>query len=111
MIKTKSSLWYLTLFANPNVHTTLYPHIYVSKDFYNFSKITQKRILKHEKIHLQQQKDQGLLKFLFLYIFVFPLWYNPWRYTWEYKAYTKSGTSKEQAKEYLSSWHYGWLVK
>ena len=109
MIKTKSWLWWFTLFANPHVTTTLYPHIYVCKDFYSLSQETQKRIIKHETIHLQQQKQHGLIKFLFLYIFVFPLFYNPWRYKWEWEAYTKSGTSKEKTKEYLSSWNYGFL--
>lgn len=69
----------------------------------------QKRIIRHERIHLQQQKEQGSIKFLFLYIFALPLFYNPWRYKWEWEAYTKSGTSKEKAKEYLQSWHYGFL--
>ncbi len=110
MIKTKSSWWWLTLFANPHVHTTLYPHIYVSKEFHTFSKTTQERILKHEKIHLEQQKKQGIFKFLFLYVFAFPLLYNPWRYKWEWEAYTKSGTSEKQTKEYLSSWNYGFLL-
>lgn len=106
MLKQKSFIWYLTIFANPNVTTTIYPNIYLSKNFYNLSKLSQTKIIKHENIHLKQQKNH-LLKYLFLYIFVFPLFYNPWRYKWEYEAYTKSGTSIEQTKKYLSSWHYG----
>lgn len=110
MIKVKSWLWYLTIFANPNNTTTISPHIYVHKDFYSFPKTMQERIIKHEEIHLKQQKKEGLAKFLFLYIFVFPFVYNPWRYQWEYEAYTKSGTSKEQTEKYLSSWNYGFLM-
>lgn len=110
MIKQKSWLWYLTIFASPNVHTTLYPHIYVSKDFNSFHKELQQRIITHENIHLKQQKEHGLMKFLFLYIFVLPFFYNPWRYKWEFEAYTKSGTSKEQTKAYLSSLNYGFLL-
>ncbi|MDP3728375.1 MAG: hypothetical protein Q8R18_02870 [bacterium] len=110
MIKKKSWLWWFTIFANSNVTTTISPHIYVCKNFSTLPKSIQERIIKHEKIHLQQQKEQGLVKFLFLYIFALPLFYNPRRYKWEYEAYTKSGTSEKQAKEYLSSWHYGFLL-
>lgn len=109
MIKKKSWLWYFTILANPKVNTTISPHIYVSKDFDTFPKTFQERILKHEKIHLKQQQEQRILKYLFLYIFIFPILYNPWRYKWEYEAYIKSGTSKENTKKYLSSWHYGFL--
>jgi hypothetical protein len=109
MIKQKSWLWWLTIFANPNVSTGLYPHIYVSKNFYNLSKSSQDRVIKHEEIHLKQQQEYGLCKFLFFYIFCFPFFSNPWRYDWEYEAYTKSGTSVTKTKEYLSSWVYGWL--
>lgn len=109
MIKQKSWLWYFTIFASPKVTTTLYPNIYVSKNFYNLSKESQKRIIKHEEIHLKQQKNQ-LLKYLFLYIFVLPLFYNNWRYKWEYEAYTQSGTSKKLTEKYLHSWRYGFLL-
>ena len=108
MIKQKSWLWCLTIFAHPKTTTTIYPNIYISKNFYRLPKVSQQRILIHENIHLQQQKNQ-LLKYLFLYIFIFPLFYNPWRYKWEYEAYTKSGTSVKQTKKYLSSWQYGFL--
>lgn len=108
MQKQKSWIWWLTVFANPNTTSTIYPNIYLSKNFYNFSKETQNRIIKHEQIHLEQQKN-NLIKYLFLYIFTFPLFYNPWRYNWEYEAYTKSGTSIKKTKEYLSSWNYGFI--
>ena len=110
MLKQKSWLWNLTIFANTNTTTTIYPNIFLSKNFYQLSKKQQNTILKHEKIHLNQQK-QGRLKFLFLYIFCLPFFYNPWRYKWEYEAYTKSGTSKKRTKQLLSSWHYGWLKR
>jgi hypothetical protein len=108
MIKQKSWLWNLTIFANTKTTTTLYPNIYVSKNFNKYSKTIQNKIIKHEEVHLGQQK-QGRLKFYFLYIFCLPFFYNPWRYNWEYESYTKSGTSKTKTKELLSSWHYGWL--
>ena len=109
MIKHKSWLWWLTIFASPNVTTTIYPHIYVSNNFYNFSKTSQNRIIKHENIHLEQQGKVGLIKFLFLYIFCFPILYNSWRYCREYEAYIGSGTSKKKTQEYLKSWQYGWI--
>ena len=109
MLKEKKWYWWLTIFANPNVTTTLSPHIYISKGFSSLSKASQDRILKHEKIHMKQQEEVGKTKFLFLYCFCFPLFYNPWRYKWEYEAYIQSGTSKGKANEYLGSWYYGWL--
>ena len=109
MIKEKKWYWWLTIFANPNVTTTVSPNIYVSNNFYSFTKRTQNKIIKHENIHLEQQEENGLFRFLFLYIFCLPFFYNPWRYKWEYEAYTKSGTSKQKTEEYLSSWYYGWL--
>ncbi|PIN80957.1 hypothetical protein COV16_00070 [Candidatus Woesearchaeota archaeon CG10_big_fil_rev_8_21_14_0_10_34_8] len=109
-IKQKKWYWWLTILANPNMSTTLYPHIYVSKNFYNLSKQNQDRIIKHEKIHLQQQKENGLFKFLFLYCFCFPFFWNKWRFMWEYNAYVNSGTDPEYAKKLLRSWKYGWII-
>jgi hypothetical protein len=110
MIKEKSFWWWFTLFANPNVTTTISPHIYVSTQFKDLSKSNQNLVIKHEEIHLKQQEEKGIFCYLFLYIFCLPLFWNPWRYKWEMEAYTKSGTSKKQAKEYLSSSVYGWLL-
>ena len=110
-IKEKKWYWLLTIFAGPKVHTTIYPHIYVAKGFNNWPEKLKKRIILHEKIHLKQQKEIGLFKYLFLYIFVLPLFWNPWRYQWEMEAYTKSGHSDKKAKEFLSMWNYGWLIK
>ena len=109
MLKEKKWYWWLTIFANPNVTTTIAPHMYLSKGFKNLSSKGQAQILKHERIHLKQQEETGIIKYLFLYTFCFLVFYNPWRYKWEYEAYTKSGTSKKQTKKYLKSWHYGWL--
>ncbi len=108
-IKQKSWLWWATIFANPNSTTTIYPNIYVSKNFYNFSKKYQDSTIKHEKVHLKQQQ-KGLLKFLFLYCLCFPIIYNPWRYNWEYEAYKSEGYSDKRINEILKKWSYGWLI-
>lgn len=110
-IKEKSWIWWLSVFANPNVHTTIYPHIYVIPGFNSWPNKLKERILLHEKIHLEQQKEVGFWKYLFLYIFVLPLFWNPWRYKWEIEAYVKSGHSHEKAREFLRKWNYGWLLK
>jgi hypothetical protein len=109
MIKEKKWYWWLTIFATPIVTTTISPHIYVSQGYKDLSKKGKDIIIKHENIHLQQQEEVGLWKYLFLYCFCLPILWNPWRYEWEYKAYTKTGTSKKQTEEYLSSHYYGWL--
>ena len=109
-IKEKSWIWWFTLFANPKVHTTLFPHIYVAKGFNSWPKELRNRIISHEKIHLRQQREIGLVKYLFLYLLVLPLFWNPWRYNWEFEAYVGSGHSEEKAKEYCAAWNYGWLI-
>jgi len=109
MLKKKSWIWWLTIFANSNVTTTLYPHIYLGKNYYNSNLIEKKRILKHEEIHLKQQRETGILKYLFLYIFILPLFWNKYRFNWEYEAYIQSGTSTKNTLKYLRKWNYGWL--
>jgi hypothetical protein len=111
MIKAKKWYWWFTIFASPTVTTTIYPNIYLSQGFYKLSKRSQNQIIKHEKIHLKQQEDTGLLLYLLLYCLCFPLFYNPWRYKWEIDAYMESGVSIEQAKINLGLWNYGWLKK
>ncbi|MBI5871675.1 hypothetical protein HZB88_01165 [archaeon] len=108
--KRKSRVWHLTIFANPNCTTAIYPHIYLQKNFYELPASLQNRILKHEAVHLSQQKKTGTLKFLFLYIFILPFFYNPYRYKWEYEAYSSTGHKPDYIKKILSSWHYGWLL-
>ncbi|MBS3162500.1 hypothetical protein J4467_01120 [Candidatus Woesearchaeota archaeon] len=109
MLKDKSWVWNLTIFANTDVTTTISPHIYLGKNYYDSNGLIRKRIIKHEEIHLKQQKKVGVLKYLFLYVFVFPLFWNKYRFDWEYEAYINSGTSKQKALEYLKKWNYGWL--
>jgi hypothetical protein len=111
VIKEKSWIWWLTIFASPKVHTTIYPNIYVAKRFNSWPKKLRERIIRHEKVHLRQQQEIGLLKYLFLYIFVLPVLWNPWRYQWEMEAYMNgSGYSIEKAKEYCKGWNYGFLI-
>ncbi len=109
MLKKKSWIWWLTIFANPNATTTIYPDVYLGKNYFELSSVVKKRILKHEEIHLAQQKKIGKWKFLFLYIFVLPLFWNKYRFEWEYEAYVQSGTSVLNTLKYLKKWNYGWL--
>lgn len=109
-IKQKSWIWYLTIFAGPNMTTTIHPYIYVSKNFYNRSKASQDSTIKHEMVHIKQQQDNGLLKFLFLYCFCLIILYNPWRYKWEHEAYKTQGYSEQEIKAKMKKWYYGWLI-
>lgn len=109
-LQTKSLFWYLTVFANPGTTTAIYPRIYLQKNFYLLPKSLQERILKHEAVHLKQQEQTGIFKFLFLYIFILPIFYNPWRYKWEYEAYKSTGHNPSWIKQMLGGWHYGWLL-
>lgn len=105
-IKQKSWVWKLTWpFAHSNF-TTINGIIYYPKDI-----LPNKVVIKHEEIHMKQQQEVGLVKFLLLYLLALPLFYNPWRYKWEYEAYTKgSGYSAELAKAKLKTKTYGWLI-
>ncbi len=110
MIKQKSHWWWLTIFAHPYTSTTICPHIYLTRSYHLQEKEVQEYLILHENVHLKQQKETGLLKFLFLYIFVFPLFWNPYRYKWELEAYQKAGMKKETAKKYTKAWNYGFLL-
>ena len=110
MIKQKSHWWWFTLFAHPYTSTTIYPHIYLTRDYHLKEKKVQVFLIKHENVHLEQQKENGLIKFLFLYIFAFPILWNPYRYKWELEAYQKAGMGKENAKKHIKTWNYGFLL-
>ncbi len=102
--KKKSIWWNLTFPFAHNNYTTIGNTIYYSK--IKPSKI----IIAHEKIHSKQQKQIGIIKFIFLYLFCLPFIYNPWRYKWEFEAYTKgSGYSHSKTNKILKSYLYGWL--
>jgi hypothetical protein len=67
--------------------------------------------IRHESIHMAQQKEVGLIKFMFLYLFCLPCFYNPWRKKWELEAYAKgSGITETAARNLLSTSLYGWLA-
>lgn len=103
--KKKGFIWKLSIFAAHN-YTTIGNTIYYPK-----RPLSEGRTMKHEKIHVLQQKEVGLLKFIFLYILCAPFLYNPWRYKWEYEAF-KYGSQypDEIIKKILHSESYGWLV-
>ena len=109
MLKKKNWVWWLTIFANPNVTTTVYPNIYLGNNYFALNSVAKKRIREHEEIHLKQQKEVGLVKYLCLYILVLPLFWNKYRFNWEYEAYINSGTSISETRKYLKKWNYGWL--
>ena len=74
---------------------TVWPFIFISKE--QVSDLDNLRvILKHEDIHLAQQRRWaiyglgiGLIVWFFLYELCLPIWYNPWRRKWETEAYSK----------------------
>jgi hypothetical protein len=99
----KSWIWKLTgPFAARNL-TTIGHTIYHPKG----EDVTPEE-LAHEMIHVRQQEEVGIVKFLFLYMLCLPLFWNPWRTKWELEAYTKgSGLTAAQAHRLLESWAYG----
>lgn len=103
-MKTKNIFWYLTFPFAHNNYTTIGETIYCPP-----GEVPQE-VINHEKIHIKQQKEVGVVKFLFLYLFCLPFFYNPWRYKWEYEAFTVgSKYSNRRTKQILASYMYGWL--
>lgn len=104
-LKEKSWIWKLTFPFAHNNYTAIGETIYYPKGHYP-TNLT----IEHEKIHLEQQKQVGLVKFLFLYIFALPFLYNPYRFKWEYDAYVRgSKLSHDETMKILKSYRYGWL--
>lgn len=102
----KKWYWKLTFPFAHNNFTTIVNTVYCPK---NVRPSTL--VLRHEEIHSRQQKEIGILRFLFFYLFVLPLFWNPWRYKWELEAYTKgTGLSEKEAIEMIRGRTYGWLV-
>ena len=103
--KKKGWIWKLTWpFAHNNFttfgETIHYPNL-----------PAEKYTLEHEKIHIRQQKEVGMLRFLFLYLFAAPVLFNPWRKRWETEAYRDgSKYPPETIKRILRSSAYGWLI-
>ena len=108
-IRIKSWFWNLTIFAGQWNNTALGNTIYVQKDFYSLSPLIRAKIIFHEEVHLKQQAENEILKFVFLYLFCLPILYNPYRYKWETEAYQKEGWFNSEIRLELRSWRYGWL--
>lgn len=75
---------------------TLYPFIIVTKD------VTQETI-NHERIHIQQQIELGVVLFYILYL-IWTIKYGYWNNPFEVEAYTN-----EQNVNYLTTrkrWNY-----
>lgn len=103
-LKEKNWLWKLTLFAANN-YTTIGNIIYHPKN-----KKPSRSVIDHELIHMRQQNQVGLVRFILLYLFCCPFLYNPFRWKWEYEAYTKgSRITDSQTIKKLRSKEYGWL--
>ena len=70
-LKVKGFLWKLTPMANTTAQT-IYPNIYLPKAWYEditspHPKPMYIAVLEHEKLHINRQKELGMLKFGLLY--------------------------------------------
>ena len=106
----KEWYWNLTIFAGCNNNTTIGQTIYVESDWSSLEQWQKDQLIAHESIHIKQQAQVGIIKFMLLYFLCLPLFWNQWRWKWEYQAY-KEGSRWEDTTiiETLRSWHYGWL--
>lgn len=106
IIKRKSWWWNLTIFGGQGVTTAIGDTIYLGKG----ASEKDRMLIDHEKIHLEQQKRVGLVKFVFLYLFCLPFVYNPYRWKWEFEAYDRGTRMVHwRIKQVLGSKLYGWL--
>jgi hypothetical protein len=104
-IVKKSILWKLTFpFAHKN-------YTIIGDTIYSPTGTASASVMAHEKIHLEQRKKVGSLKFYFLYLFAFPLFKNKYRANWEIEAYIHgSKYTLKQAKQMVyGTTTYGWL--
>jgi hypothetical protein len=108
IIKRKTWIWDLTIFAHSGITTTIGETIYLAK---NEPDNPDCGLIRHERIHIEQQKQVGVAKFVFLYLLCLPFLWNPWRFKWEMQAYTQgTGVPPWVAKDILRSWEYGFLL-
>lgn len=103
-LKQKTSwLWDLTIFCGRDVSVTIGETIWLGRG-------SDHSTIRHETIHVEQQRKTGFVLFAFLYLFVLPFGWNPWRWRWEMEAYTKgSGLTDSMTERLLSTKAYGWL--
>lgn len=115
----------------PGVAMTLGRKIFVNPSFHRMSLKMKYVVLRHERIHLIQQRDFGLIYFLFCYALVLPTFLSVFRYRWERAAYTEAlrawkelGMTKTEAlvearryassisgRLYLFSWPRSWSLR
>ena len=83
---------------------TVFPFVFIDSRIQRGT-YTWNMLVKHEKTHLEQQRQWavyglgvGLLVWFFLYLFCLPIWYNPWRRKWETEAYKATGYSTDTIK-------------
>lgn len=81
--------------------TTIGDNIYVPADWDGYDDRSKVAILRHERVHLRQQRRLGLFWFGFLYLFAFfPIGFAYFRMRFEQEAYAESMLAYAE--------HYGW---
>lgn len=105
ILKSKNIFWKLTFPFAHNNYTTIGETLFYPKGYPPI-----RSIILHEEVHAKQQKEVGIVKFIFLYLFAFPFLWNPWSFKWEYEAYRKgSKYDKHITLLMLKCYKYGWL--
>jgi hypothetical protein len=91
---------------------TVWPVVFVSP---SITAAALPQVLKHENVHLAQQRrwlvyglGVGLLAWFALYLLALPVWRNPWRRRWETEAYLAQGFTPVEIDLILRSQPY-WL--
>lgn len=82
---------------------TVYPFIFIDPTLSE-----DVPILKHENVHIEQQKrwaiyglGVGLLAWFFCYELILPVGWNPFRRKWETEAYAAEGYTLDQINEWM----------
>jgi len=105
-IKEKGWIWSIIAPFSKDSFILLCGTIYCPK-----GKRPSKSVIRHEEVHMEQQKKYTWLLYHFLYLFCFPVLWNPWRKKWEAEAYRKGQKLRpEHIKIILRKRAYGWLL-
>lgn len=104
-MREKGWPWKLTWRFASNNYTTIGKTIWYPKGYPPTASVVI-----HERVHIRQQAEVGVIKFILLYLFCFPFGWNPWRWKWEFEAYRAEGKRPEEIEKILGSSMYGWLA-
>tara|TARA_Y100000310_G_scaffold329028_1_gene398186 strand:+ start:766 stop:1224 length:459 start_codon:yes stop_codon:yes gene_type:complete len=91
--------------------TTIRSTIYVPDNWKEFSEKKKNGIIEHEKVHIQQSKKYGFIRFAVMYVLLpFPIFYAKYRVKFEAQAYGVSLYYMDRRKYRSNAEHYAGII-